>query len=254
MVHEEYSEMIAARALGALDEGEVRALEAHLETCSDCLSAMDEFQDAAALLAFEAKPMEPSSQVRTRLLDAIKASDSVSTDHQKNISSGSVVQMPARPARVWTPAQTWGAIAAGLAIVALAVSLFVVWRQNQSLRQQIAEQQSILTAPGARMAELSGTQMAPSARGTIAFDPAGRAVLITKSLPPPPTGQAYQLWFISGGQKIPGKVFTTNKDGEGALIDRIPSHALNSSVFAITLEPEGGATQPTGQIYLVSGT
>ncbi|HEY7784863.1 MAG TPA: anti-sigma factor [Pyrinomonadaceae bacterium] len=268
MVHEEYRDMMTAKALGSLDQGEARLLETHLASCTDCLSIMDELQETATLLAFAATPMEPSPNVRSQILSAIRPESSAA---QEKPAKAPVVQMPTRAATSWSAAQRWGAIAAGLVMTALAIALFVLWKQNldakrdlasistqmEEMRQQLARKQeaeSILTAPGARIAGLSGTEMAPSAVGTIAFDQTGRAVLMAKSLPPPPSGKAYQLWFISGGQKIPGKVFMTNEKGEGALSDRIPPQALNSSVFAITLEPESGVTQPTGQIYLVSGS
>jgi anti-sigma-K factor RskA len=272
MVHEEYRDMMTAKALGSLDKGEARLLETHLESCRDCLSMMDALQETAALLSFAATPLEPSPNVRSQILNAIRSEKEHSASAgREEPAKESVVQMPTRKTSGWSFAQRWGAIAAGLVITALAVGLFVLYKQNldakrdleqistqmEDLRQQLARKQeaeAILTAPGARIAGLSGTEMAPSAVGTIAFDQTGRAVLMAKSLPPPPAGKAYQLWFISGGEKIPGKVFTTNEKGEGALSDRIPAHALNSSVFAITLEPETGVTQPTGQIYLVSGT
>jgi len=62
----------------------------------------------------------------------------------------------------------------------------------------------------------------------------------------------YQLWFIVGKEKMPGKTFRTDGSGSGVLIDQVPAAAMNSAVFAITVEPKGGVTSPTGQIYLVS--
>ena len=77
---------------------------------------------------------------------------------------------------------------------------------------------------------------------------------MAKGLPLAPSGKAYQLWFIAGGQPIPGKVFSAAASGYGALYDQIPSVAFNNAVFAITLEPESGVRAPTGAIYLRSGS
>ena len=46
----------------------------------------------------------------------------------------------------------------------------------------------------------------------------------------------------------------TAEIGKAILSDQVPSAALNSAVFAITLEPEGGVKAPTGPIYLVSAS
>jgi len=102
------------------------------------------------------------------------------------------------------------------------------------------------------MMELAGTKLVPEAHGMLAYDKNGRAILMAKGLPPAPAGMAYQLWFIAGGQPMPGKVFRTDASGAGTLKDQVPAQARTAAVFAITLEPEKGVQSPTGQIYLSS--
>lgn len=104
------------------------------------------------------------------------------------------------------------------------------------------------------MMELAGTKVMPQAHAMLAYDKNGRAILMAKGLPPAPAGKAYQLWFIAGGQPMPGKVFTTDASGSGSLKDQIPPEARNSAVFAITLEPESGVNSPTGEMYLISAS
>ena len=60
MVHEDYKEMIPARALSALDAAEARALNEHLENCAECRKELEEWEATAAALAFAADPVEPS--------------------------------------------------------------------------------------------------------------------------------------------------------------------------------------------------
>jgi anti-sigma-K factor RskA len=104
------------------------------------------------------------------------------------------------------------------------------------------------------MMELAGTKVMPQAHAMLAYDKNGRAILMAKGLPPAPAGKAYQLWFIAGGQPMPGKVFTTDASGSGSLNDQTPPEARNSAVFAITLEPENGVKSPTGEMYLISAS
>ncbi len=274
MIHEEYQEMLAAQALNALDGEDARTLKAHLLDCADCRSQLGEWEDTAVCLSFAAQPSEPSPQLRERIMEAVRA-DSIAA-RVRTVSAGAttargsnVIALPQR--RIWSAAQTWGAIAVGLVFVALSAALFVLWKQNAAAReelarltdqvreaqQQIARQQEaieIVASPGARMSKLAGTKMMPGAHAMLAYDKNGRAILMAKGLPPAPKGKAYQLWFIAGGKPMPGKVFTTDVSGAGTLNDQIPVEALNAAVFAITMEPESGVPKPTGAIYLSSGS
>jgi len=62
MTHEDYKELLAAKALRALDAADARALTTHVEGCSDCKAEIVELEDAAALLASQAVPLEPSTK------------------------------------------------------------------------------------------------------------------------------------------------------------------------------------------------
>jgi len=288
MAHEDYKEMLAAQALNALEAAETRNLEAHLRSCAECRSELSDWEDTAAGLAFaslEARPLEPSRQLRGRILEAVRV-DATSCGTQADSALGVGTRGTARQAedghwpqpsnvvplthsRTWSSTQTWSAIAAGVVLVGLVATLFVLWKQNREARQELArltvqvrdaQQQlieqrqaiEIVAAPGTRMTELAGTRLMPEAHAMLAYDKNGRAILMAKGLPPAPAGKAYQLWFIAGGKPMPGKVFNTDASGAGSLKDQIPPEARNAAVFAITLEPENGVQSPTGQIYLSS--
>lgn len=290
MAHEDYKEMLAAQALNALDPSELRDLEAHLHNCGGCRSQLSEWEDTASRLAFaslEARPVEPSQQLRRRILEAVQAdttdrrpqADSPLGVGRRGAAKGAEDGHRLRPAnvvpfkqlRTWSSAQTWSAIAAGLVLVGLVAALFVLWKENREARQELArlsaqvrdaQQQlnqqreaiEIVSAPGTRMTELAGTKLMPEAHAMLAYDKNGRAILMAKGLPPAPAGKAYQLWFIAGGKPMPGKIFTTDASGAGALKDQIPTEARNAAVFAITLEPKNGVQSPTGEIYLSSAS
>jgi anti-sigma-K factor RskA len=263
MAHDEYKEMIAAHALSALDDNEARALNVHLETCAECRAELDDWLETASWLALDAKPQQPSPSVRSEILLKIRSDKPVSKP-----ADTKVVAMPKRATTAWSSSQRWGAIAAAITITGLLVSLFVLWRENVQTKNQLAQISKqveetrrelereraiseILSSPGARLTELKGTPTAPAARAMVASEQTGRAMLLAKNLPPPPPGKAYQLWFIAGGPPIPGRVFKTDRTGEGTLTDHIPSQA---SVFAVTLEPETGVDKPTGDIVLKAGS
>lgn len=275
MTHEDYGNLLAANALTALDAEEARALATHLESCADCRSETSKWGDTAAFLALDGKPLEPSAQLRERILASVReesrtgtlaneAGDSITT------SEGSKVLAFERPVKsVWASFGSFGAIAATVILAALIISLLVLWQENRNTQQELARlsaemQQAkaqldheravveLLTSPDAHMAKLAGTNVAPGAHAMLAYDKNGHAMLMARGLPAAPKGMAYQLWYIKDNKKMPGKVFATDAAGNGTLEDQMPAVALGNAIFAITLEPETGMQSPTGAIYLIS--
>ena len=245
MVHNDYKEMIPVHALSALDAPDERALTEHLAECDECRRELADWEATAASLALSAKPMEPSPQVREKLLTQIRSEKSGS-------ESGSNVIPFDRPKRnFWNSLGSLGSIAAVILFAALIVSVIVLWQQNRALRErnQFFE---LLTAEGSRMAELYGTAEAANATAMLAYDRSGNAMLITHGLPRAPEGKEYQLWFIVGNNPIPGKTFAPDNNGQILMKDQVPEAARKSAVFAVTLEPTGGVQKPTGAIYLRS--
>lgn len=273
--HEEEKEMLAAHALGALDPVDARRVEEHLDACAECRAEMEEWRDTASALAYIAPAAEPSPALRSRILESVRAESSSS---QPLPGAAGEVKGEAVPSNViplpragWTRAQIFGAIAASLIIAALASSLFVTRLRLREARRELAryetavmtlakeaererEARELLTSPQSQSAVLAGTPMAPEARARIAFDRrTGQAMLFAYNLPPVPAGKAYQLWFISGGKVMPGRVFTPDAGGSAMINEQVPVGNLDSSpAFAVTLEPLGGVQVATGEKYLIT--
>lgn len=245
MVHDEYKEMIPARALSALDAAEERVLNEHLENCAECRKELEDWQATAAALSLTPDPAEPSPQVRERILSEVR----------KDLSSSKPEVIPFRSTskrNVWSSFGSLGAIAAVVLFAALSIGLAVLWRQNQKLERS-REFVELVNTPGARVSELSGVNPGQSATAKLAYDRAGRAILMATKLPSVPQGKAYQLWFIVGNKPpIPGKTFVPDSAGNAVLNDEMPREAIDANVFAITVEPERGSNTPTTPIYLRS--
>src|SRR5215510_7145582 len=125
MVHEDYKEMIPARALSALDAAEAQALNEHLENCAECRKELDEWQTTAAALSLGANPAEPSPKVRERILDEVR----------KELSEPNVVPFRSTSHNLWRSFGSLGAMAAAVLFTALLVGVVVLWRQNTELQQ-----------------------------------------------------------------------------------------------------------------------
>jgi anti-sigma-K factor RskA len=242
MVHDDYKEMIPARALSALDAAEKQALNEHLENCAECRKDLENWQATAAALSLTPDPVEPSPQVRERILSEVR----------KEVSSKVIPIRSASKRNIWSSFGSLGTIAAVVLFAALSIGLAVLWRQNQKLTRE-NEFVELVNTPGARVSELSGVEPGQSATAKLAHDRTGRAILMASKLRSVPQGKAYQLWFIVGNKPpVPGKTFVPDSAGNAVLKDELPREAIDANVFAITVEPERGSTAPTSPIYLRS--
>jgi anti-sigma-K factor RskA len=264
MAHEDYKEMLPALALSALDADDARALNQHLSECAECRKELADWETTAASLALSATPVEPSAHVRERIMSAVRI------EKQSGRASRVVPFPPAGRRNMWTSFGQVGAIAAAVLCLVLILWIIVLWQQNRALRRDMdllssqirsteeearrsREFVAILSAPGARVAQLRGSDQASDANAQLVYDRSGRAMLMANGLAPAPQGKEYQLWYIVGqNPPIPGKTFAPDHVGRGELTDQIPRRAMEYAVFAITLEPAGGSTSPTGAIYLRS--
>ncbi|HEY0546592.1 MAG TPA: anti-sigma factor [Pyrinomonadaceae bacterium] len=272
--HEDYKERLAAHALDALETAEARELEVHLATCAECRAELDGWQETASALAFAAETHEPDASLRSSILERARtlAQPEAARESLETITneSSNIIPFNAQPRRAWASMQTFGAIAASLIIAALAVALALLWQRNNRMEAEVArlsrdynqsqielaqarEDRKLLTAPGASMAVLNGTENAAGARAHLAYDKTtGRAMLVADGLPPAPEGKAYQLWFIADGKPLPGGVFNTDAAGHGEMREQIPPDGRAAAVFAVTLERAGGVPAPEGKAYLQS--
>lgn len=246
MAHDDYKELIPMHALSALDAGEERALNEHLAECAECRRDLAEWEATAASLALSAKPMEPSPQVREKLLTQIRSEKSASDNRASNV-------VPfGRPNRnLWSSLGSLGSIAAIILFGALLVSVVALWRQNRQLKLE-NQFYELLAAPDSRITELIGSTEAAGATAKLAYDPNGNVILVADGLPRPPAGKEYQIWYFVEHKPLPGKSFAPDPNGKVTMKDEMPFAARQrpSLEFAVTLEPAGGVSIPTGGIYL----
>jgi len=109
----------------------------------------------------------------------------------------------------------------------------------------------IMASSNLTSTRLSGGSVASRASAHVFVDSSSRqAVFFSRALPRLPAGKAYQLWFSVAGKPTSGGAFLIDRDGGAILIvDGVPRPRRIES-WLVTLEPRGGATQPTGLVYL----
>ena len=163
MRHEDYKQLLALEAVGALDEEERARLDEHLPSCAECREELREMSDAAASLLYTVAPVRPSAELRANVLSRVRAVDpsEVFVDPSEVAASPKAVdpseargraQAPAGPRDLrallgsislwqlfaWRPALGFGAAAAALAVVLLGLTTLSLRNRNQSLGNEVA--------------------------------------------------------------------------------------------------------------------
>jgi anti-sigma-K factor RskA len=257
---EEIRDLAAVYALGGLD-GEERVLFETLLRAGDpeAASAVRDFQ--ATLLELAAASSEPPPEgVKWALLERIGAQTRVQPSPSIAAVKPRLAPPPVR--RSWWPAVWAAAMAAGIAAIAVGLSLAAMYEkrlqilteETRALRAEGERQQAILALvrdPGTQVVSLAGLEPAPSAKARMIWNPPQGGLLVTAGLPAAPPGKTYQLWAIAGtAAPVSAGVFAVGADGTATI--RVPTlpGVDKVDVFAVTLEPAGGVPAPTGQMYL----
>lgn len=175
------------------------------------------------------------------------------------------VRPEARGSRVWFP---WVcAAAAGLALVfsmgnldRLDQEVFVYQAGLDELTGQVRALQARLDLkdrarffpndPGGQALLLLGTPKSPEARGAVFWSGQERKVrLYTSRLPQLSQEKTYQLWLIAD-KPVGAGTFRVNPTGQGYLEVVDLDETVPPVEIVVSMEPSGGASQLTGDVYL----
>lgn len=157
MGHEDYKELLALEAVGALTVEASRSLAAHLETCVECRAELAALRDAAAALAYTIAPVAPHTELRAHVLERVRALKTIdSSDAATDVMDMGDVDAPRSGTSksdsrlsssdeygAWhmlaaRPPLMFGTIAAALVIAALTVTSVVLWNRNRELRGDVS--------------------------------------------------------------------------------------------------------------------
>jgi anti-sigma-K factor RskA len=163
MRHEDYKQLLALEAVGALDEEEHGTLLGHLPSCAECREELKELQDAAASLLYMLSPVQPSPGLRANILARVRAVDpsEVFVDPSEVVAPSKAVdpseargsaRATAGPRDLrtllrdlslwqllaWRPALGFGAAAAVVAVMLLGFTSLALWNRTHSLSAEVA--------------------------------------------------------------------------------------------------------------------
>lgn len=279
--HERFKELIPIYTLGALDGDELREVEEHLKSgCGVCGELLQGQEQITSLIPYSVMTPSPSPRVKDRLFKKIKSSQEVGK--RANVSNFWERFQP-----MWL--RLGGAVALALLILFLVTNLSLRNRlQNQQLEvsrlqnqatQQIENIESLKTSLANREAEMTNlkeqitrqtqvTQLLENpdvvvinmvglksdlkAHGRVLWDTKqNKAFFHVLNLPAIPSGKTYQLWVIADSTPKSAGIFKVNEKGDNFMkLESLPG-PTTLKAFAVTLEPDGGVPQPTGEMYLL---
>ncbi|WP_338671951.1 anti-sigma factor [Streptomyces sp. SCSIO 30461] len=234
---EEVHTLTGAYALDALPRDERERVEAHLTRCAPCRGEVAGFTATAGRLAQAVSTPAPRA-MRDSVMRGIE----------------SVRQMPPRvPATnprvtsILAGKRRTGPllIAAGL-VAAVTFAGVAAWQHQQSnesrqraaqATRQLDDLTSVMSAPDARTVQGRTTNGATTS--VIASRRLGKAVFVGTGLPRPETGKTYQLWYAEQGTMHPAGLV----EHDGAVV--IDGNLTNATAIGLTIEPDGGSSQPT---------
>jgi anti-sigma-K factor RskA len=256
MVKHAELELIPLYAVGALSGEEKRKLEEHLAGgCELCEAELAQFQETVNRLPYGLTAPTLPADMKERIRAKVEA-----VDAQK-------------PSRIrWASVLQLAAVAA---LFVIAASLY--WKQNNLLMEREKQLETLdaqrqaelrdlelkleqqkkeigwLRDPSVQLALLTGAE--PNSKGKMVWNPTlSQGIFYANALPQLAQQKTYELWVIGKNGPVAAGVFAPDQQGSVVLtITRISEPAEGKLQFAVTIEPAGGVSKPTGSI-IMAGT
>lgn len=250
---------------GELSADEHRLVGEHLAGCADCRAEAQELGRAYHGLALAVEPMAPPAALRQRVLGHLAATAQAGPPGQP----ASVARPSRSPWRLWVPALAaaalvlafgWLAVQSQQHAARLAVALTEAQAEQRRLRaraDEVAMQAdlavAILTAPDLRTIALAGADTGAGAQGRAYWSLREGLLIVADRLPPPPEGRTYQVWVIEGSAPAPISAGLLQAEGGRGmlLVPALRGVASGAITVAVTDEPRGGLSAPTGNKHLI---
>ena len=249
MIGEHVQELLPAYSLDALEDEELLQVESHLEQCPECAAALVSYQDVTARLASLVQPASPPGFLKRLLMGAASAFEAD--------------QPPRRLGATFSHATLWrvGAVAALLLVAVLSGMVWTALRlnslegQNQRMEKALVQQRALaylVAYPDTTTFLLESDEEEAPSWGMLIGNPEREwGMLVAMSMPDLQPGQVYQLWLVSGDQRFDAGTFVVDDTGYGQLSVRLEEALLAFDALGVTVEPEGGSGEPSGEPVLL---
>jgi len=255
--HLQFDEDLELYALGALDADERDAFETHLAECSICKRHLGQAQQRVGFWGTNVAQTQPATHVKQALMERVRLESPARMVSPKTSEQKSFWSVFSQPLLAW-------GCAAVIALVAVIFASQARTLKNHlnSLRAEMQAQQDaaakdrrvadLLTSPKTQRVALKQPTDAARPEGRVYYQPTQGLLFYAANLPAAPSDHVYQLWLVPAeGSPISAGIFQANGKGEASvLLPALPAGAV-AKAFAVTVEPAGGVSQPTGPKVLL---
>ena len=246
----ELEELYPAYVLNAVDNQDRQRIQAHLATCATCPRIVADYRPVADALAFSAPMVEPSADLKYRVLAA-------TMPKRPTRSAPSLISQFSSVLADFFRAPVFAAVTL---LLVIALGIWNVSLQNQIAQQSALTQQlqadntrnralvSMIAYAQSEPKVLTSTEAAPQAVGRLVAAPELNSLaLIVYDMPSLDASRVYQVWLIDPtGNRTSGGTFTVDERGRAWVLIRAPQALDHYQGIGITAEPTGGSPGPTG--------
>jgi anti-sigma-K factor RskA len=259
----EIEELLPFYALDALTDEEREKVEAYLRAHPEARQQMEEMSRAVAALPYDASRIQPAPRTKEALMARVAA------DQRSRAPNDALRQEQSRRPRVrrleniFQVFSLGAALAAILWAVILNIQLSQLRNQVSMLGQALVAQSNSLEQINQKLSQtpvaetvtisLKGTDVRPQAQGQLIADPNSQsAVLVVTGLGTLEPGKTYQVWLIDSTGPRSAGLLSVDTKGQAVLIVSSDETIGSFQSLGISVEPQGGSSQPTGEIVVLS--
>ena len=268
-LHQAYEGFAPLYAVGSLDATDRERFEQHLEICRPCVDDVKSFLPVTHALLHAV----PSKEVPTATTNARATPRSQSLDSsrvqthdpprqekpgQRRMSAGfrlmAIVCLVVAAALGWYAARlviVTGALRTELATAGRRADVAnldaATWRQAAD---RLRGQADVLSAADVTTVVLEAQPSSEGATGRVFVSPTHGTVITASNVPQLPPGRTYQVWFVTRPDPVSVGLVRVDPSGRISASLEPPSDARPIAI-AITMEPEGGADAPSGDVVLL---
>jgi anti-sigma-K factor RskA len=276
------AENAGAYVLGALSVEEAQAVEAHAASCAQCREEITGLQRVVSMLPLSCTTVEPSPELKDRILAATRAEDQVDAILRRAVTSSRQREPKHdvwhRSLPSWAGVAGWIGLAAACAVVGLFIGMAGErQRMLTAIQGPIPAAQLVssnrLAAPASKAADQSGyfavnaEQIDPrvlfigeSKVWDLSVSRTGEHIpckviqppnvshaMVVSDMPmPSKPGMVYQVWLVRKGKVHKGGVVMPGKMTQTI----IPMKVHSGDVIAFSMEPPGGSASPSGPFVM----
>jgi len=252
-------ELLAFYALDALSDEEKELVEAYLKEHPEARQQVEEMGRVVSALPYGVPPVEPAPRSKEALMRRVAADQR---------AASSTRNQPDRPRRLrfenlFRAFSLGAATIAIIWVIVLSAQVSRLRNEISALGQALAAQSNELQQINAQLPQttpsavitvsLKGTDVQPQAQGQLIADPNSQsAVIVIVGLTPPEAGKTYQVWLIEGDVPVSAGLLKVDANGQGILVVSSETPIGSFDALGISVEPEEGSPQPTGDIVVLS--